>query len=103
MTKEQFLELIELLKTMNDNSIKYMKFGIDLHEGENSVVEPAYRVIDLLLDSIYTVEGVDWFNWFCYENNFGEKRLAAHETDNETLICQTAEELYEYIEQYRKK
>ena len=103
MTKEQFLELIKLLKTMSDNSEKYMKLGIDLYEGEHSVVEPAYRVIDLLLDSIYTVEGVDWFNWFCYENDFGEGCLVAHETDNETLICQTAEELYEYIEQYRKK
>lgn len=103
MTKEQFLELIKLLKTMSDNSETYMKLGIDLYEGEHSVVEPAYRVIDLLLDSIYTVEGIDWFNWFCYENDFGEGRLAAYETDNETLICQTAEELYEYIEQYRKK
>ena len=103
MTKEQFLELIKLLRTMSDNSEKYMKLGIDLYEGGHSVVEPAYRVIDLLLDSIYTVEGVDWFNWFCYENDFGERRLAAYETDNKTLICQTAEELYEYIEQYRRK
>ena len=100
MTKEQFLELIKLLKTMSDNSEKYMKLGIDLYEGEHSVVEPAYRVIDLLLDSIYTVEGVDWFNWFCYENDFGEKQMEAYD-ENKNLICQTVDDLFDYIEQYK--
>jgi len=103
MNKEQFLKVVELLKEVSYNSLMYNNLGIDLYGGEHSPLEPAHKVIDILLASIYEPVGIDWFNWFCYENDFGEEHLGAFENDGKTLICQTAEELYDYIEQYKIK
>ena len=59
----------------------YNNLGIGLYGGEHSPLEPAHKVIDILLASIYEPVGIDWFNWFCYENDFGEEHLGAFEND----------------------
>lgn len=106
MTKEEFVELIYNLQLINDNLNMYLELGINLYEGTNSVITPADKAIDILLHTIYDTYGIDWIWWFCYENNFGRGDLKAYGTDgteNNFFICETAEELYDYIEQYKIK
>ena len=100
MNKEQFKEIINQLKTISDYADKYYEFGIDLFEGQFPILNPAYKTIDLLLDQIYTQDGHEWIDWFCYENDFGEKQMEAYD-ENGKLICQTIDDLFDYIEQYK--
>jgi hypothetical protein len=41
------------------------------------LVDPYYMIIDRLMKEVYGEEGADWFNWFCFENDFGTKGLEA--------------------------
>jgi len=100
MKKEEFLEIIEKISSLEYQQDAYYKFGIDLLESQYPVLGTAYEIIDLFFKSIYTEKGIDWINWFIYENDFGVGGLEA--SDNGELICQTVEELYDYIEQYKK-
>lgn len=99
MTKEQFIEILENYKELGEIVHKYYNFGIDLVEVDDSLVDKVDNIISLTFASHYSDLGVDWINWFMYENDFGNQGLEA--TDNGELICQTAEELYDYIEQYK--
>ena len=101
MTKELFKKIIEEIKLAQKYNHKYYKFGIDLYEGKYPIAEVHGIITDLFWESLYDVHGVDWINWFMWENDFGNNKMEAW--DGDKLICQTVEELYEYIEQYRKR
>ena len=100
MTKEQFVEVIKLHKQSTDNLNEYYKMGLDLLDNKNSPVEPLFKAIDILFDSIYTEEGVEWISWYIYDNNYGEQGLTAF--DGEIQICKDIDELYDYIQKYKK-
>jgi hypothetical protein len=99
MNKEQFIEILNTIKLLEEQQHEYHRFGIDLVEGPVPIVETSYKIIDLFFKSHYNEFGIDWINWFMYENDFGDNNLEA--TDEGKLICQTAEDLYDYIEQYK--
>lgn len=69
------------------------KRGVDLYE----LVDPYHALISLLIKQIYGEQGLDWFQWFCWENDFGTKGLEAHEADG-TPICYSHESLWEYLQ-----
>lgn len=100
MTKEQFIEVIKFHKQSTDNLNEYYKMGLDLLDNKNSPVEPLFKVINILFDSIYTEEGVEWISWYIYDNNYGEMGLTAF--DGEIQICKNIDELYDYIQKYKK-
>lgn len=100
MTKEQFIEVIKLHKQSADNLNGYYKMSLDLLDNKNSPVEPLFKAIDILFDSIYTEEGAEWISWYIYDNNYGEEELTAF--DGETQICKNIDELYDYIQKYKK-
>lgn len=99
MNREQFKEIINKLKLISEYSSEYYKFGIDLYGGKFPILDSVYSVISLLFEAIYSEEGYDWISWFCYENDFGLNGLEA--TDDDRPICQTVDELYDYIEQFK--
>jgi hypothetical protein len=51
----------------------------------------------VLIKEIYGEKGLDWFSWFCYESEFGQKHGATDENDNP--ICYDWESLHLYLEQ----
>ena len=99
MNKEQFVEIFNKIKLLGEQQHEYYKFGIDLMEGQVPVLETAYKIVDLLFESHYNELGLEWIDWFMFENDFGDAGMEA--TDNGKLICQTVEELYDYIEKYK--
>lgn len=101
MNKEQFIEIFNKIKLLEEQQHEYYKFGIDLFESQYPVLSTSHEIIDLFFKSHYNDIGMDWISWFMYENDFGESKMEAW--DNDKLICQTADELYDYIEQYRIK
>ena len=66
------------------------------------LVDPYYMIIDRLMKEVYGEEGADWFNWFCFENDFGTKGLEAWDA-NENPICYSWESLWECLENIKNK
>lgn len=100
MTKEIFLELLKQYRIINEYVAKYEKLGIQLYEGEYPIMDPVNLLFETTLKGNFNEFGIDWINWFIFENNFGDNKLEAYESNGD-LICQTEEELYNYIQQYK--
>jgi hypothetical protein len=101
MDKTLFLELLKKYELIYDYVDKYSDFGIDLTGGKYPILYEIDAIFDLIFRNTYNSDGIDWIYWFAFETKFGKKKLGAY--DNGKLICQTAEDLYDYIEQYRIK
>lgn len=101
MNKEQFIDILKKIELLREQNNEYSKFGIDLLESPYPVAVTSYKIIDMFFEAIYGKEGLDWIEWFIYENDFGRNKYEAWDEDNK-LICQTIEELYEYVERYRR-
>ncbi len=97
MTYETFLKIIlGLQKQDRAVSDLYRQSKIDLID----FVDPYHAIINTLIYEVYGVEGGDWFNWFCYENDFGQKGLEAWD-ENRNPICYSFESLWEYLEKIK--
>jgi len=69
-------------------------------------VDPYHTIISILLKSIYGEKGLDWFQWFCYESDFGQSVYTDKEgnptpgatDENGNPICYSFESLWEFLE-----
>ena len=98
MTYENFLKItLELQKqerivdNLYKNNIVLLEF-----------IDPYHGLIHLLIKEIYGEEGVDWFSWFCYENDYGQGTLEAWD-ENKNPICYDFKSLWEFLEKLRLK
>ena len=98
MTYETFLKITLELQRQERVVDDLYKSKIDLLE----FIDPYHGLIHLLIKEIYGEEGVDWFSWFCYENDYGQGRLEAWD-ENKNRICYSLESLWEYLEKLRQK
>jgi hypothetical protein len=93
MKYESFLKLTLGLQKQERVVNELYKKKIDIID----FVDPYHGFITLLLTEIYGEEGYDWFSWFCYENEFGQKGLEAWD-ENKNRICYSHESLWQYLE-----
>ena len=93
MTYENFLSLVLQLKKQDRVISKLYDQKVDLLD----FVEPYQVIITDLIKEIYGEDGYDWFSWFCYENDYGEKGMGAWD-ENKELICQDIFSLWKYLE-----
>jgi len=104
MNYEQFLLILDNYKAYCEVISDAYDVGIDLLEGKfatNSYVE---KMLELSITSHYGEMGWDWVSWFIYENDYGHKGLEAWDVLYDGgLICQTHEELHEYLEKNHRK
>ena len=98
MTYETFLKLVLGLQKQDRIVDELYKKKIDIID----FVDPYHRFISLLLKEIYGEEGYDWFSWFCYENEFGQKGLEAFD-ENKNRICYSHESLWELLESMKNE
>jgi hypothetical protein len=97
MTYEQFLKVILTLQKQSRVISNLYDNNVDL----TNFVDPYHKIITILITEIYGKEGLDWFDWFCNENEFGHKGLGAHD-ENGNPICHNHESLWEYLEKHKK-
>jgi hypothetical protein len=98
MTYENFLKVILQLQKQDliiDNLYKDKVNLVDF-------VDPYHSIIDTLIKEIYGEEGADWFSWFCYETDYGQKGVGAWD-ENNNPICYSHESLWEYLEELKNK
>ena len=97
MTYERFLKVLLSLQK-EDRTIKALyDNGVDLI----NFVDPYHEIINELIKEIYGEGGYDWFSWYIYENEFGQKGLEAWDSDR-NLICYSHESLWKYLEKKYK-
>jgi len=97
MTYERFLKVTLSIKKQDEVISDLYKQKVDLID----FVDPFHVIILELIQEIYGEEGYDWWSWFCYENDFGQKGLEAFD-ENKNPICYSFESLWEFLENMKK-
>lgn len=122
MKYEDFLKVILTLQKANQEISKLNDLNIDLI----NFVDPYQEIISTLIKSIYGEEGLSWFEWYCYESDFGERDWSKGDTylkkddgtmeliykrgekkagaydDRNNPICFSHESTWEYLEKNHK-
>lgn len=101
MQLKEFKKLLKIYKAFSDKLSQLHDLGFDFYEGKFELMSDAEKLFDTTIASHYNEEGVEWINWFIYENNYGKRKLEAK--DGDELICYDVKSLHEYIEKYHKK
>jgi len=91
MKKKELSEIILTLKKISDQNRKLYELGVDLI----NFSEDYYIMIEIMLKNIYTKESLGWFDWYCYENDFGRGNLTA--TDGTNPICEDINGLFKLL------
>jgi hypothetical protein len=102
MEYEDFLKVILGLQKENRVISELYDRNVDLIE----FADPYHSIISTLLKSIYGEKGLDWFSWFCYENDFGQRVYTDKDgnpthgasDENGNPICYSFESLWEFLE-----
>ena len=100
ITKEEFIDFIEVHEKFNNNVDLLYDSKIDII---NSILFEVFgKVCDMLLNTTFTPDGVDWINWWLYESKdlYTEERLPVYINDEKVLI-ETPDELWKIIKDYR--
>jgi hypothetical protein len=98
MTYEQFKELIETTEKVRERSSAIYDLGLDLINFEDL----HYKIINILMQSVFDEEGRDWIDWYLYERiGFsGKTNLATDKDGNE--ICYDIPSLWETVKEHLK-
>lgn len=112
MEYKNFLTLMMNFKKILENTSELHDIGFDLYEGKYKLVENIEQIFITSISCFYNEKGIDWINWYIYENDFGNKDWNKYnETDkieygatdeNGNPICYSFESLYNYIEENHK-
>jgi hypothetical protein len=97
MKLETLTKIIETLKNQSEVVNQLYRLNVDLVE----FTDPYESVITILIKEIYGQEGYDWFSWFCYDCDFGNKYSkedpGAWDRDDNP-ICYDIESLWNCLE-----
>jgi len=122
MTLETFSAIVLMIKNQSEKISGLNSLGVDLV----NFVDPYHDIINRCMKEFYEEDGLDWFNWFCCESDFGEKDFSKYPTykmvDGKAVkvqevgdarwgatdkegnpICHSITSTWEYIQQYKKK
>lgn len=101
MKFKEFKKIVELHQETNKMFDALYDLGFDFLENDKFPVwANSDKMFSHLMESHYTDEGLDWINWFIYDNEFGTNGLTAY--DNQVPICYDLKSLHECIKQYKK-
>jgi hypothetical protein len=101
MQLKEFQNLLEKYKDFSKKLSELYDLGFDFYEGKFELMSDVEKILDISIASHYNEHGIDWINWFIYENDYGKNKLEAK--DGDELICHDIKSLHEYIEKYHKK
>ena len=98
MKLEKFKTILEKIQAHEDQIMKINQMGVDLF----GLYDNLLSVVSLFWEEIYNEEGLDWINWFTYDNEMGKKNLEAKNKKGNP-ICFDVVSLHKYIEKHCKK
>ena len=100
MKYKQFKELIESYKKSHKAYRELEDLGFNFYESRYELVRFTDEMLDAALKTHYTVEGIDWINWFIFETDYGNVDMKGRDSDG-SPICYDMKSTYEYCEQYK--
>jgi hypothetical protein len=121
MNYEEFEKLIINTEKLHKEFSELYSMGFDFLEGKYPLETYFDTIIDIALSSNFDEEGVDWINWYMFENDFGKKdwsELIRKSTDDEPVkkddgygahdengkpICYDIKSLWEHVQQFKIK
>lgn len=124
MKLEHFEKIINEYRKGNNIITELYDIGFDLLEGKYKLSDSIYHLFISSLETHYTDDGIDWINWFIFENDWGESDRGklpvykkneygvmeldlnhnghAASDENGNPICYDIPSLWEYIEKEHK-
>lgn len=101
MTKEVFIKLMENAKNYDKELDKWSNFGINLFE--LPISDLGWKFLDISLKELFTVEGVDWINWWLFEKpGFGDIPNQAYDENGKRIPTDTIEDLWNLVKDCQK-
>jgi hypothetical protein len=76
MTYERFLKVTLGVKRESERLDKLYKLGVELYD----IVDPYHVIINELIKEVYGDDGFEWWSWFCWESDFGQKDWSVRPT-----------------------
>ena len=104
MKFKEFEQLLKRFRSTMKSLSELHGIGFDFYEGKYDLASDIEGILMLTINSHYKSEGVEWIEWFIFENDFGDKKMEAWEETKKgkNPICQDTKGLWEYIKQYKK-
>lgn len=99
ITKELFTKFIENAQAYQKELDRWSNFGIDLFE--LPISELSWNFYNKFLEQAFTVDGIDWVNWWMFEKfqPYNEKPLEAYNNDG-IIPTDTIDDLWEIVKKY---
>jgi hypothetical protein len=97
MKYNDFSKIVDLLHEESKRVSLIYDEGLDLI----NFLDPYYQIVHILIQEIYGKEGLDNFQWFCYENKFGQGDLKATDVDGNKILYDVRS-LWWYLESHKK-
>lgn len=92
MKKANFIELLQLLSSVNKDIEVLERLGIDLQD--STITRSMDAIFSVVLSDIYDKEGLECILWYVYEKSLNpELKLG-------DLEIETPEDLYTYLEMF---
>lgn len=122
MKYKSFLTLIMTYKKVSEEISELHHIGVDLLEGKYKILEKISDILNTAIEVSYGEGGLDWVNWFIYENEYGQRDWSTAplysedgklikeagevrhgaQDENGNPICYSYESLWKYLEKYHK-
>ena len=102
MTFENFFKILDCYKRGSEMISDLHDLGFDLMEGRYQLSDILYEQLQNSIRFVYGDEGLDWVEWFIFENKYGEGDFVMEAWHEDELICQSYEELFQYLEKNHK-
>lgn len=100
MKFSDFKKLIELIEKTDKYVSDVYQYKIDLMD--SPLYQGFSEVVKMCILQSYNYDGWEWFSWFVYEKMASKNELKAYD-ENDNEICQTVEDLWQFLEDNHKK
>ncbi len=107
MMKETFIEAIEAIEKQLEYNIKVSEklgeafphaFTANLLPDTSIILNAFITVLkEEMDDSELDVNGQRWIEWFCFETEFGLKKMEAYDENKKIIPMSNAGELYDFL------
>lgn len=100
ITKQNFIEMIELAEKFSAETDRWSDFGIDVVD--LPIGEIPWKMFSTWYKSNFNPYGQDWIDWYLWERKdlrTGDI-LACYDTDGEKFFVETPEDLWDLVEEY---
>jgi hypothetical protein len=97
MKLEVFKDVVNKLQEQQKILDNTYNAGIDI----TNLLDPIHTAVSHLIGSIYGIVGLDVFDWWCYEKEWGTRTDLTMTDENNKTLCNTIEELHVYLESFK--